>query len=185
MSSKPATRIAIYIDGANFYHGLQGFNPRYQDFDFDFVEFGTLLAKGREITGTNYYIAPYPRSKSEAMYQKQIGLFQRMKKDHICVKKARISPESNRIKGDDIQLAVDMLDDAARDKFDLGILVSSDGDFTPLVRKIHTWGKKVEVLYFKGHVAKDLLDAADFNRAISRTMARKCYIHKFKSSKTP
>ena len=167
-------RIKVYIDGANFYHGLQSFNKRYVDFYFNFVKFAIIRAAGRAITGINYYIAPYPRQKSEKMYQKQQNLFHRLSNENVRVVKSMLSSDATKIKGDDIQIAIDMLDDAVRDRFDTGILVSGDGDFYPLVKKIHGWKKKVELWYFENQTAQILIAKCDATVKITRSMVRKC-----------
>jgi uncharacterized LabA/DUF88 family protein len=45
-------------------------------------------------------------------------------------------------KGVDVQLALDVLDYAHEDRFDLAVLVTGDADFVPLVRKITSIGKQ-------------------------------------------
>lgn len=174
LSKNRLPRIKIYIDGANFYHGLQSLNKRYVDFNFDFAKFARINSSGRNIQGISYYIAPYPRQKSEKIFQKQRVFFQRLKNENIRVVKSIINSESGKIKGDDIQIAIDMLDDAVRDVFDTSILVSGNGDFYPLVRKIHAWKKNVELWYFEGQTATRLISAYDAVKSITRSMVRKC-----------
>lgn len=53
-------------------------------------------------------------------------------------------------KGVDVQLAVDMLTGAFRDEYDVAILVSSDGDFRPLVDAVRSMHKRVEYIFFSG-----------------------------------
>ena len=64
------------------------------------------------------------------------------------------------MKGDwDMEMALDILDMAP--KLDVVVLVSGDGDFTSLVRRVKTMGPKVEVVAFPRNTAKSLLEAAD------------------------
>lgn len=51
-------------------------------------------------------------------------------------------------KGVDVNLAVDMLSGAYQDRYDTAILVSSDGDFAPLVNEVKRRSKRVEYVYF-------------------------------------
>ena len=51
-------------------------------------------------------------------------------------------------KGVDIDLAVDMLSGAFEDRYDTAILVSSDGDFKPVVQAVQRRGKRVEYVFF-------------------------------------
>ena len=48
-----------------------------------------------------------------------------------------------------------MLDDAVRNNFDVGILLSGDEDFVPLVQRLHAWQKKVELWYFAAKLPGD------------------------------
>ncbi|HOK56822.1 MAG TPA: NYN domain-containing protein [bacterium] len=51
-------------------------------------------------------------------------------------------------KGVDISIATDMLSLAYDDFYDTGILVSGDGDFAYVIKKIQQLKKKIEVAYF-------------------------------------
>ena len=48
-----------------------------------------------------------------------------------------------------------------KDKVDTLILVSGDGDFVPLVRRLQRWGQRVQVASFPGGLASDLVAVAD------------------------
>lgn len=52
------------------------------------------------------------------------------------------------VKGDDIQIAVDMVRMAYENAYDTTILVSGDGDFVPAIKVVQKLGKKVENAYF-------------------------------------
>ncbi len=54
------------------------------------------------------------------------------------------------VKGDDVQLANDMLVGAYENFYYTAILVSGDEDFKPVVRTIRKLGKKVEKVFFRG-----------------------------------
>lgn len=87
-------------------------------------------------------------------------------------------------KGVDVELAIDVLDYAHEDRYDVAILVTGDSDFVPLVRRITSLGKHAMVAHFtieswtdtmgKVHrptyVARALVDAAswslDFNQVV-------------------
>ena len=46
-------------------------------------------------------------------------------------------------------MAVDMVEGAADDNFDVAMLVSGDGDFVPAVKAVQKKNKSVENIYFK------------------------------------
>jgi hypothetical protein len=88
-------------------------------------------------------------------------------------------------KGVDVQFALDVLDYAHTDRFDVAVLITGDADFVPLVRKITSIGQHALIAHFqiepweddrkKHHqgtwCSRDLLDAAswslDFNHLVS------------------
>ncbi|MCI0564397.1 MAG: NYN domain-containing protein, partial [Nitrososphaera sp.] len=51
-------------------------------------------------------------------------------------------------KGVDVQLALDVLDYAHEDRYDVAVLVTGDSDFVPLVRRITSLNKQVLLAYF-------------------------------------
>ncbi|MFV8753618.1 NYN domain-containing protein [Nannocystaceae bacterium ST9] len=51
-------------------------------------------------------------------------------------------------KGIDVELALDVLDLAHHDRFDICVLITGDADFVPLVRKLTALGKQVLLAYF-------------------------------------
>ncbi len=52
-------------------------------------------------------------------------------------------------KGVDIKMALDVLDSAHDDRFDVAVLVTGDGDFVPLVHKITSLGKQALLAHFE------------------------------------
>ena len=70
-------------------------------------------------------------------------------------------------KGDwDMELALDILD--AAPQLDVVVLVSGDGDFTSLVKRVKSMGPRVEVIAFPRNTAKSLLQAADHFEPLDR-----------------
>ena len=63
------------------------------------------------------------------------------------------------VKGDDIYLATDMLSFAYENVYDIAILVSGDGDFVPVIKKVQKLGKNVENAYFS-------ISRSDFLRSV-------------------
>ncbi len=86
-----------------------------------------------------------------------------------------MSTVSNKIKGDDLKLALDMFEGAITNEYDTGILVSGDGDFLPLIKKIHKYHKKVELWYFDSRTSKKLIAACDTKKLIIKSQIRKYY----------
>jgi len=56
----------------------------------------------------------------------------------------------------DIQIAIDMVSLGYENAYDTAVLVSGDGDFVPVVKKIRELGKKVELWAFRYSLANAL-----------------------------
>lgn len=52
-------------------------------------------------------------------------------------------------KGVDVELAIDVLDAAHEDRYDVAVIVSGDGDFVPLVRRITSLSKHAMIGHFE------------------------------------
>lgn len=148
-------RVAIFIDGSNFYHSVKdSFNMHDNEIDFSkIIEF---LKKGRMLIGVYYYNASLDRGYNEEIYWKQQRFFAELRKIpgfHVilCNMRKMKRPDGEfefAVKGDDIYLATDMLSLAYENTYDTAILVSGDGDFVPVIKKVQKLGKKVENAYF-------------------------------------
>ena len=98
----------------------------------------------------------------------QSGFFARLQQKAISVKKKTLKIRADgSMKGDwDMEMAMDMLD--AAPQLDVLALVSGDGDFTSLVKRLKSMGPRVEVLGFPRNTAKSLLEAADRFQPLDR-----------------
>ena len=148
-------RIAIFIDGSNFYHSVKdSFNAHDNQVDFrKLIEF---LRKDNLLIGVYYYNAPLDRGYNEEIYWKQQKFFDELRKIpgfHVilCNMRKTKKPDGKfefAVKGDDVYLATDMVSFAYENTYDTAILVSGDGDFVPAIKRVQKLGKKVENAYF-------------------------------------
>ena len=69
----------------------------------------------------------------------------------------------------DTQICADMVTSAALGEFDTAILVSSDGDFQSAITNSKKLGKRVEILFFKGHCSGALRQMCDLARKARRS----------------
>jgi uncharacterized LabA/DUF88 family protein len=141
MTFYPNERIAIFIDGANFYGAARGLQV-----DVDYRKLlDEFKARGRLVRAA-YYTAiledsDYSPVRPLADWLDYNGFA-------VVTKPAKEFTDINgrrRIKGDmDIEIAVDMLEMA--DKIDHMILFSGDGDFRKLVEAVQRRGVRVTVV---------------------------------------
>jgi uncharacterized LabA/DUF88 family protein len=169
----PLPRVAVFVDGANFYNRLRQCNwPTRADVG----AFAERLAGGRNLVGAWYYnVSPpaerppeqiarqeryYTRIRENSLVHFTLGFLQRRLVDGRAVYEE---------KGVDVSLVVDMLTGAFTDTYDVAILVSSDGDFKPAVEAVRRVGKRVEYVFFPGTTRSTaLMQACDVPRKCRR-----------------
>ena len=157
-------RVAIFIDGSNFYYGILSLDHQHFEINkFNFYKLGKILCGNeRQLTRIYYYNAPLNQEENKEKYKAQQRFFEWVKKLPevslvLCrLQKRWIDKKKDKyqyvVKGDDIHIAVDMVKLAYNDAYDTAILVSGDGDFVPAVKAIQEKGKRIEHAYFKiGH----------------------------------
>jgi uncharacterized LabA/DUF88 family protein len=159
--------VCIFIDGSNFYHNIKnkiGFT------DIDFRKFIDKICKSLKFK-TNfircyYYNSPvnkqiYPeRARKQQKFfdalrllpKFEVNLGRLEKRYNLCPKCGeRITIECQNCnahseftfieKEVDVRIAVDMLSLARKNIYDVGVLVSDDGDFKPVFRELKELGK--------------------------------------------
>lgn len=176
-------RICVYIDGANFYGGLTSLNKNFSDLNFNFEEYIKYLCKQDKILRVYYYNAIVKKKINKKIWEKQKRLFDRLHKINkfwvkLCTRKSRLNilgEEYHTIKGDDILLALDMIEDCYNNKFDKAILISGDGDFIELLKRIRKKKKNIEVCYFNKCFSKVLLNQANKIHLINKKITNKFF----------
>ena len=179
-------RVCVYVDGANFYGGLTSLNKDFSDLNFDFENYIRCLCKQDKLVKIYYYNAHIKKKINDKIWAKQKKLFDRLHKIpkckvSLCTRKSRLNilgQEYHTIKGDDIFLALDMIEDCYNDKFDKAILISCDGDFVELLTRVKKKGKEVEVCYFKGCISNSLLKKASKVHLINKKITNKFFWRK-------
>ncbi len=154
-------RVAIFIDGSNLYHALR---DNFSRVDLNFTDFTSKLCAGRPLFRTYYYnVLQDPSQRPEGFREQQEFLDVLKKTPYLEVRLGgmKLSQGVPVEKGIDIMLATDMLHFAWNNLYDVGILVSGDGDFAYALQAAKNMGKHVEVAYFESNISKSMLDVAD------------------------
>ncbi|MFH1500923.1 MAG: NYN domain-containing protein [archaeon] len=159
-------RVAIFIDGNNFYFGLRKLYSNNKSLkNFDFQKFAQFLAGKNEVVAIYYYNAILDVELNPKKYKSQKEFFEKLKQIPnfhlvLCKLLKRNIVGTKKfyyiIKEDDINMAVDMVENACDNNFDIAILVSGDGDFVPAVRSVMNKNKIVENVYFKNSSSRNL-----------------------------
>ena len=145
-------RVAIFIDGSNFYFKLKELNIGHL-LNLDLGKFAKFIARNRKIVKKCYFIGKVRQDgtpKSERLFDGQQKLLGRLKNAGYTYKLGYLLKIDGKYheKGVDVQIAVDMLEAAYEDLCDRIILISSDTDLGPAIQKAKAKGKIVEYVGF-------------------------------------
>ncbi len=165
----PTERVAIFIDGSNLYHALEATMKRH---DLNFMDFVKTLCGERGLFRTYYYNALQDAAaRPDAFREQQEFLDSLRKTPYLEVRLGIIkTTQGTQIeKGVDIMLATDLLYFAWNNFYDTAVLVSGDADFAYALQAVKNMGKHVEVAYFEGATARELLNVADARHQLDRT----------------
>jgi len=171
-------RVAVFIDGNNFYFGLRKLYGKSKSLkNFDFKGFAQFLAGKEKVVSIYYYNALLDKENNLQKYESQKEFFEKLKQIPnfnlvLCKLLKRNITGTNKfyyiIKEDDINMAVDMVENACDDNFDMAVLVSGDGDFVPAVRSVKKKNKLVKNVYFKNSSSRNLKNFCDESFELSK-----------------
>lgn len=157
-------RAMLFIDGGNLYHSLRTHCSRI---DLDYGKFVGKLVGERRLVRAYYYGARVDQSKQQQAFQAQqqfldyLGRVPRLETRMGRLVYRNWPGAAPAEKGVDIKIATDMLLHAARNTYDVAILVSGDTDFVDMVQGVKDLGKNVEVVLFGSGGSRVLREVAD------------------------
>lgn len=145
-------RCIILIDGSNFYFKLKDLKI-HNLLSFNFSSFIRLIARSQKVISACYYVGRIRQDNSprtEKLFNAQQKLLGQLKKHNVLYQFGYLLKSDGvyREKGVDVQIAVDMLVAAYENIADRIILVSSDTDLAPAIKKAREKGKIVEYIGF-------------------------------------
>lgn len=177
LMAKKKERVAIYLDGSNFYFKMRS---RPMNFDnltkFDYRGMAAWLSQKREMLSCRYYVgvvrAEEKNQKGQELRKEQQKLFSHLlsQKQNFTIKKGYIMEHDGvyHEKGVDVQLAIDLLIGAYEDYYDTAIVISSDTDLMPAIKKIRSLGKKIEYIGFAHQPSIALKNCATVYRLLTK-----------------
>jgi uncharacterized LabA/DUF88 family protein len=145
-------KCVILIDGSNFYFKLKDLKL-HNLLSFDFSKFSKYIARLNKIVSVCYYVGRIRQdgsTKTEKLFNSQQKLLGKLKEHKISYQFGYLLKSRGvyHEKGVDVQIAVDMLVTAYANIADRIILVSSDTDLAPAIKKAREKGKIVEYIGF-------------------------------------
>lgn len=148
-------RAAIFVDYHNTRHALQRVGRRV-----DLVGLRDYLAEGRHTIETFIYIATHPQPARQV---EDRDLFRRLQQHGFLIRtKTGQQLPNGHLKCDfDLEMALDVQEFVNRTRLDIVVLVTGDGDFTPLAQRLRLRGIRVEVASIPGSTARALKTMAN------------------------
>lgn len=148
----PEKRCVILIDGSNFYFKLKDLKL-HNLLNFDFSNFALKLAKKDKIVRATYYIGKVRTDgtkRGSKIHANQQKLFAYLRKHNFNYSLGYLLKSDGRFheKGVDVNIAVDILVAAYENLCDRIIIVSSDTDLLPAIKKAKEKKKIVEYVGF-------------------------------------
>ena len=170
-------RVAILIDGSNLYHALEENCGRA---DLDFGLFARRLVGERSLVRTYYYNVLQDAARNPEGHRDQQKFLEALSNTPYFEIRLGSTKQREGVvveRGVDIMLATDLLQLAWQDTFDVGVLVSGDGDFSYAVQRVKDLGKHVEVAVFESNASRELLQTADRRHALTPDYFRDLWIN--------
>jgi uncharacterized LabA/DUF88 family protein len=176
-------RVAIYIDGSNFYHYLKGSGVALgTGARFDYRKFVELVTGDRECVTQLYYTGIFRNvdgtETSERLVCGQQKFLAKLQNDGFVIKRGRIMYDKGkpREKGTDVKISLDMAMGAVDDLYDTAIIVSSDTDLIPALDLVSSRGRRVEYVGFSNAPSFGMQKNADISRLLTPEDIRKLTI---------
>ena len=146
-------RVIIIIDGSNFYFKLKSLRIKNTS-QFNYHGFINWLKANRQLISCTYYIGVIKARTNDIIGQRlrlqQRKVFNHLLKHGVKIEKGFLmkSAGSFHEKGVDVKMAVDMLVGAYENIYETVILISSDTDLVPAIKKVREKGKEIEYIGF-------------------------------------
>jgi len=141
---------------------------------FKFRVFAQWLARDRIIMSCRYYVgvvrAEDDNQKGQELRQKQQKLFAHLQSPNqqFIIKRGFLmkNDEVYHEKGVDVKLAVDLLVGAYDNLYDTAIVISSDTDLIPAIKKVKHLGKQVEYIGFSHQPSFGMQSSSSLSRLL-------------------
>jgi uncharacterized LabA/DUF88 family protein len=165
-------RCIILIDGSNFFFKLKDLHLNNL-LSFDFTRFGDSLCRGAQVVSAPYFVGKVRTDgteKSKRLQADQQRLLKHLATHHFSYTLGYLLKSDGvyHEKGVDVALAVSILVAAYENLADRIILVSSDTDLLPAIKKAQEMGKTVEYIGFSHQPSVALVARCRKSRLLDR-----------------
>ncbi|MFX1571102.1 MAG: NYN domain-containing protein [Promethearchaeota archaeon] len=147
-------RIVVFIDNSNIFKGFRKYNMKV---DYELLK--KVIVGDRKLKEIYLYEGVvYPISSEKKKWYEELS-----NRSGYVIKTSfdKIATSGAIEKKVDINIAIDIISFAYEDIYDTAVLVSGDGDFVPIVKKVKELNKNVEIWAFKYSLANALRDSLE------------------------
>ena len=158
-------RVAVFIDGSNFYFKVRGLVPHRMNFIFYNYQglLEELVGPDKRLVSAGYYVGVVRAgrqpsgsgndkalAKAQDLRKHQQQLFDQLRRQGIDVHTGFLMQHDGRYyeKGVDVRLAVDIVDGAYNRTYDEALVISSDTDLLPAITKAQAKGRHIQYVGF-------------------------------------
>ncbi|HEX3245568.1 MAG TPA: NYN domain-containing protein [Chloroflexota bacterium] len=143
-------KVALFLDMSNLFYAARALNIRW-----DYGRLVSTLADGRPVLRSYAYLGIDPEN------QEARNLLTWLDRNgfRTCAKEIHQLPDGTLKANMDVEIACDMIELA--EYVDTAVLISGDGDFSYLVKKVQDHGTRVEVAALGSMCSPVLKNAAD------------------------
>ena len=150
------SRVMVFID----YRNLMS---KYNDGSMvaDIFRLTQILVGNRDLVGAYIFDGKIPEKDREPKEQaalnelRSLG-FRLVTREAMVWRNGRYEQKEV-----DVSLAVEMMEHALMNHFDVAIVVSGDRDYVPAIEMVQDLGKRVEVASFRGCIGTAMMNAGD------------------------
>jgi uncharacterized LabA/DUF88 family protein len=184
-------KVAVFIDGSNFYFKLKTLVPhkmdlihyRYRDLIKNYLNADETLSYIGYYVGVVRDDGKHKNSaKAQDLRRHQQQLFAELGKQKIHVVRGYLLDYEGRFmeKGVDVRLAIDIVTMAYEKQYDTAFVVSSDTDLIPAIQKAQSRKREVVHIGFEHQPSLALIRYASRTRVINRKEAENFKAKKLK-----
>lgn len=171
-------RSLVVIDGSNFYFKLRDFNLHRSHYEFKFDDFVKSICEPSESIQSIYYVGKVRTDgtkKTAELHSKQRKLIANLVKCNIQYELGFLLKSGGKMheKGVDVNMAVDILVATYEDICDHIVVVSSDTDLIPAIKKAKEKGKTVEYIGFKHMPSKAMIANCSIHKLLTKEDIKK------------
>lgn len=173
-------RVSVYIDNSNVFKNIVAIRKIDKNWVqlYDPLKLAEKLAGRNELVSVYFYCVPPPHwlltegeesKKKHAIASRYYAAISKLPKVEVKYGYLQGDKKDPHEKNLDTQLGIDMVAHAAFGQYDTAILVSNDGDYISAIKNIKKFGKRIEILFFKGYLAGSLRIDCDLPRRARRS----------------